>query len=256
MTDYTPAEQAPATPAEQAPATPAEQAPATPAEQAPATPAEQAPATPAEQMPISPEWRSSTRRGAYAAMTLALLVGYTWISATRKFGWPLLPAAVLLLTGVYVLITTYVDRLPALLGRDRLPIDSSTKYTLWLDSLVATWSISPDDSAKLALRLAIMITNGGKDVIQIRVERLELAVNSLTPVSYHAAITGYRILPGRSEQSWPPWVLGIPEGVVFGTIRYAIIYGPPSGFPSYRRTHAISFVVNKPITLTWSEIQT
>jgi hypothetical protein len=236
------------TPAEQAPATPAEQAPATPAEQAPATPAEQAPATPAEQMPTSPEWRSTTRRGAYAAMTLALLLGYTWISATRKVGWPLLPAAVLLLAGGYVLITTYVDRLPAVLGRDRLPIDSRTKYTLWLDQLVATWSITPYDPAKLALRMAILMTNGGNEVLQIKIERLELEVNGVNPVSYHGAITGYRILPGRSKQSWPPWVLGVPEGTVLGTIRYSIIYGPPSGFPSYRRTHAISFVVNKQMT--------
>lgn len=197
---------------------------------------------------ISPEWRTTTRRGAYATMTLALLIGYTWISATRDWGWPLLPSAVLLIAGIYVLLTTYVDRLPAIFGRDYIPVDRSTKYTLWFDGFRQGWGVDDDDRSKLYLRAILTFVNGGNQIIQLKIERLELEVDGVDPVSRAPYTTShFRLLPGRSRNFWPPAVR-ISEGAISGTVRYAITYGPPTGFPSYRRTHAISFTSTEPVT--------
>jgi hypothetical protein len=129
--------------------------------------------------PISHEWRTTTRRGAYGAMVLALTVGYTWISATRDWGWPLFPAAALLIVGIYVLLTTYVDRLPAIFGRN---YDHSTKYTLWFDSFSQAWGIDEDDPSKLNLRAVLTFLNGGNQIIQFTVEKLEFEVDGVDSV--------------------------------------------------------------------------
>ena len=59
--------------------------------------------------PPSRDWKKDTRRGGYATMTLAVLVGYTWISASQQlvvlsngqirhaaawWGWPLIASGV------------------------------------------------------------------------------------------------------------------------------------------------------------------
>jgi hypothetical protein len=231
-----------------------------------ASPVTQA-ASPVPQAPISPEWRTTTRRGAYATMTLALLLGYTWISATRDWGWPLFPSAVLLVAGIYVLLTTYVDRLPAIFGRDHVPIDRSAKYTLWLDSFSSAWSIYEDDPSKFNLRAILTFVNGGSQIIQFKVEQLDLELDGAESVSRTSSATLFRLLPGRGRNIWPPDALGISEGAISGTIRYAITYGSLSGFPSYRRTHAISFASTQTITgdivtnsveriaLDWSDLE-
>jgi hypothetical protein len=203
-------------------------------------------ASPVRQAPISPEWRTTTRRGAYATMILALTLGYTWISATRDWGWPLLPSATLLIAGIYVFLTTYFDRLPAIFGRDR-PVDHSTKYTLWFDGFSQAWSIDEDDPSKLNLRAILTFLNGGNQIIQFTVEQLELEVVGADSVSRTSFTDPFRLLPNRGKSVWPP-ALSISEGKISGTIRYAMKYEPPSGFPSYRRTHVICFTSAQPIT--------
>jgi hypothetical protein len=199
------------------------------------------------QAPISSKWRTTTRRGAYAAMILALTVGYTWVSATQDWGWPLLPAAVILIAGIYVLLTTYVDSLP-IFGRER-PVDHSTKYTLWFDQTWDTWSINVNDPGKLDLYMALQFSNGGNKVIEFWVDQLDMEVDGAESVSYASDLRGLRLLPGRNRRVGLPWVRGIPEGSVSGTIRYAMYYGPPPlSRPSYRRTHTIRFALTQPIT--------
>jgi hypothetical protein len=204
---------------------------------------------PVREAPISSEWRTTTRRGAYAAMILALTLGYTWISATRDWGWPILPSAALLVVGIYVLLTTYIDQLPAIFGRDR-PVDHSTKYTLWLDTFLHSFSISEDDPSKLNLRVSLKFVNGGNQIIEVAVDQLsvEVEVNGANSVTSITSTSLFRLLPGRGRTFWPPDPAVIPQGTISGTVRYAITYGPPGGFPSYRRTHVMWFASTQPIT--------
>ncbi len=202
---------------------------------------------PVRRAPISREWRITTRRGAYGAMVLALTVGYTWVSATRDWGWPLFPAAALLIVGLYVLLTTYVDQLPTIFRRE---YDNSTKYTLWFDTFSQGWIKNEDDPRKFGLRAKLTFSNGGNQIIQFIVERfdLDVKVDDADSVSGGtSSTTPFRLLPGRGKTVFFDG-LGISEGTISGTIRYAINYGPPSGFPSYRRTHAIEFQSIEPIT--------
>lgn len=173
----------------------------------------QAPISP-ERRTISPEWRTTTRRGAYAAMILALTLGYTWISATLDWGWPLLPSAALLIVGTYVLLTTYIDRLPAIFGRDYVPVDHSTKYTLWFDTFSQRWIRNEDDPRKFGLRANLTFFNGGNQTIQFIVEQfdLEVKVNDVDSISSDvSSTTRFRLLPDRGKIIFNE-ALGISEG--------------------------------------------
>jgi hypothetical protein len=247
MTDLPPVPERPDA-AAQAPVVPA-QTPLTPPPQMPATSSTQTASASSPLMPVSPEWRRDTRRGAYAAMTLGLLVGYTWIAATRDWGWPLIPAALILLGGIYVLLTTYYDRLPPVLGRERIPVDHSTKYTLSFIDQFAGWSVNEDQPDRLDVQLAITLGNGGTGIIQVHLDDLQVQMMGIKQESNIFITRDFRLLPGQTKRFWAPAIRSIPEGATGGEIEYEITYGPPTGFPKYIRRHHIAIMESQPITL-------
>ena len=215
--------------------------------------------------PPSREWRKDTRRGGYATMTLAVLVGYTWISASQQvvvlangqtrhaaswWGWPLVSSAVLLLAGAYVVLATYFDRWP-ILGREWTEVDHSTRYALWFQGLDLSWSLPNDRPGMIDVIITMIVSNGGNaGSIRAHFEKFLVELNGLKPADTESGTRDLRLLPSETKTRFFRLGLmqGLSQGTMEGALEYSILYGPPTGFPMYRRTHKLNFWETFPIT--------
>jgi hypothetical protein len=216
--------------------------------------------------PPSREWRRDTRRGGYATMTLAVLVGYTWVSASQQlvvlangqirhaaswWGWPLIASALLLIAGAYVVLATYFDRWP-ILGREWTEVDHSTRYALWFQGLNFSWGLSNDKPGMIDCVMTMILSNGGDaGPIRAHFEKFLVELNGLKPTGTESGTRDLRLLPSETKTRYfrLGLIQGLPEGEMQGVLEYSISYGPPTGFPVYRRTHKIRFWQTFPITL-------
>jgi hypothetical protein len=126
-------------------------------------------------------------------------------------------------------------------------IDQRTKYTLGIGDTFQTFWINKNDPRKFDLRVATQFYNGGDNIIQVRVDEIDLDIDGSDSVSQGRDLGYYRLLPGRSRRSYPPAAFGIPEGIVSGKISYVISYGPPERV-CYRRTYSMNIYSNIEIT--------
>jgi hypothetical protein len=194
---------------------------------------------------VLPEWRTSIRRGAFAAIVLGLTLGDTWVSGTKDWGWPLLPSLVIVLGGIYALFVSKYAWLPWLVLPEKVPVDNSTKYFLYIDNPSGyIFNVNSDDPTKFDFTMRTPLRNDGRHVIQVSVDQIDIEVEGVDSVSHGRDVGYYRLLPDRARISWPSPVRGVPPGFITATIRYAIRYGAPGAdddeyIPVYLRTYAM-----------------
>jgi hypothetical protein len=69
---------------------------------------------------------------------------------------------------------------------------------------------------------------------------MDVTLAGIAPEDERYLTREIRILPRNTRSFGSPYIMRIPTGgLVWGEMSYSVIYGPPSGFPAYRRTHKI-----------------
>ncbi len=221
------------------------------------------------EIPVSQDWRKEWRRNGGGLMTVAAAAAAAYISACQTFvvlsngklthpswwSWPFWVCLIIAGVGIYAFLASYHDELP-FLGRERT-VDHSTKYSLGLQGVNLTirkWTDDSPEPERLDARIALVLVNGNNDrFLRAYLEKMDVEISGIKPESNDYSCREIRILPRNSRFFWSPFVMNIPVGDnVIGQVSYSIIYGPPSGFPAYRRTHKIVFrthgILNREVT--------
>jgi hypothetical protein len=232
------------------------------------------------QVPVSNEWRHEWRRNGAGLMTVATVAGAGYISACQTFvvlsngrlthpkwwSWPFWACLILAAAGLYAFLASYHDSLP-FPGRER-PVDHSTKYALGLQSLnlnIRLWAAESTDPGRIDSQVGLVLLNGTQDkFLRAYLEKLEVTIAGIAPESDEYATREIRILPQNSRTFFSPYIMKLPQGDnIGGELSYSIVYGPPSRFPAYRRTHKLRFntrqILNPGITdfggVEWYDIE-
>jgi hypothetical protein len=212
----------------------------------------------AYEIPVSRDWRNEWRRNGAGLMTLATIAGAGYVSACQTFvvlsngklthpswwSWPFWLCLILAAAGLYSFLASYHDRIP-FPGRERV-VDHSTKYSLGLQAVHLNLRVWTDDSpepGRYDARPALEFVNGTQDkFLRAYLENMDVTIAGLSPESNSYSSREIRILPRNSRLFRSPYIMRVPTGDnIRGEIAYSIIYGPPAGFPAYRRTHKLGF---------------
>ncbi len=209
-------------------------------------------------VPVSREWRNEWRRNGAGLMTVATVAGAGYVSACQTFivlsdgklthpswwSWPFWLCLALAVTGFYAFLASYHDRLP-FPGRERI-VDHSTKYSLGLQNVhinLRIWTNESPEPGRNDAQTALEFVNGTQDkFLRAYLEDMNVTIAGIPPELNAYSSREIRILPRNSRLFRSPYVMRIPTGDnIRGEISYSIVYGPPSGFPAYRRTHKLGF---------------
>jgi hypothetical protein len=209
-------------------------------------------------VPVSQEWRKEWRRNGAGLMTLATIAGAGYVSACQTFvvlssgklthpswwSWPFWICLILAVGGFYIFLAAYHDNFP-FPGRER-PIDHSMKYSLGLQEVrlnLIIWTPNSVEPGRVDARAGIVLINGTQDqFMRVYLEEMTVSIAGIAPESVVYSCREIRILPRNVKLFWSPSVSRIPRGdTIRGEISYTVVYGPPNGFPAYRRTHKVQF---------------
>lgn len=234
----------------------------------------------AREVPVSQEWRREWRRNGAGLMTVATVAAAGYVSACQTFvvlkdgklthpswwSWPFWVCLLLAAGGFYTFLASYHDRFP-FPGRER-PIDHSTKYSLGLQSVslgIRIWSMESPEPGRYDVQVVLDLVNGTQDkFIRAYLENMSVTVAGIAPEFDIYSTREIRILPRNIRGFRSPYIMKVPMGDnIRGELSYTIIYGPPSGFPAYRRTHKLIFntrqILNPGITdlggVDWQDIE-
>ena len=191
-------------------------------------------------------WVADRRNLDFGATATNYLSPNGRITYRSPWGIVVIGCGVLILIGLYVILSTIYDRL-WMPGRRYEPIDHSARYSLWFNGLSITWAVSLNAGELLDARVALILSNGDDKPIQAHVEKLDVVIKNVSPKDAMYLTEDIRLLPGHSKLFWTGWIRGIPQGEIYGQISYEITYGFPAGWPVYRRTHKVQFNESLPI---------
>jgi|GEM_PF-4144622 len=206
-------------------------------------------------------------------MTVSFLAGLGWLSATQNFvtvsktgilvhpsswQWPFWVCVAGFLIGLYIVLTTYHDKLP-MFGRAR-PIDHSSMYSLAMDNFVCSIA-KEDDASTIAISPGICFVNGGPSIIEYEIEKFDVTINGQPAERGQPNSTGARLLPGHKKNYRHSAIRHTPiSPPPTGTLSYQVVYGPSGGASRYRRKHAVNFSILKvdpasepPALLDWED---
>jgi hypothetical protein len=213
-------------------------------------------------------------------MTVAAVAAAGYISACQTFvvlsngklthpswwSWPTWIFLTLATAGFYTFLASYHDFLP-FPGRER-PVDHSTKYSLGLERVdinLMVWTDSSAEPGRYDAQVVLVLINGTQDkYLRAYLESMSVSIAGITPQDEAWSTREVRILPRNSKSFRSPHIIRVPTGDnIRGELSYSIIYGPPSGFPAYRRTHRLAFntrqILNPGITdlggVDWQDLE-
>jgi hypothetical protein len=214
---------------------------------------------------VSPEWQRDCKRNGAGITTLFVVAALAWLTGSHTLiplsngkvihpswlGWPLYLCVAGIALGAYVYEAATHEKL-WIPGRRYTPVDHSFRYSLWFDEFNPHIGIGVDGSepGHLSATVGISFTNGGTaGPISVHMEKLQVTINGLAPLPNVFLSPDFRLLPDRSRRMSSATVNRIPPGPFNGELEYSVTYGPPIGFPVYRKTQRIRFQTSRPVTL-------
>ena len=142
------------------------------------------------------------------------------------------------------------------------------KYSLGLqgvDMNIRIWTDDSPEPGRYDARIILVFVNGTQDkFLRAYLESMTVSIAGITPEDDTWSTREIRILPRNSRSFRSPYIMKVPTGDnIQGEVSYSVIYGPPGGFPAYRRTHKLSFgtrqILNPGITdlggVNWQDLE-